>query len=1079
MSGSSDYSVVVRLTTIGSSDLAASMKSAQTSTQAVATELDKADISTKRLSTTIRGVTEDGNKYSVTMKQLADSHKAYVSVADQLTGSLLKMGAALFGLNAMKGLVTDIYSAVKAHEDETITLAATMAATNGWANSMVFATGVLEKLKETGALVGETTAQMVGTFTMLKRTFGGTSDDAVTLTEKLALLARQSGTTAEDLATRLGVISVTGKIMPGRKDPTSLALMGVGVDPQVLMTMNAAGQALDYLNAKLSEDPELVAQLKNNWSYLGAELSKVTETSMETVGQGLAPLKKAVKDFTAALDSAEAQAAFDTIGRQLGTLNGQLISLLPNAEAGTSFFASFSTNILKGFNVFLADLIFIWKGLSAAVSGIFDVILNPDKYFAAGGKDRLKAGLDGVVKLYQENQAKIAAIYAAGPGSLAPGSAGFVGPPAPEKPTKPAPGMGTDLSKIAEDNFKAANAVADAWDKAYLETLTGIDKQVAAVDMATQKEIDDFLKPGVTWAQMVDFTVAKTAEGEARKTALIAAEEEKRQKKLAVDAAWYTGEMSKLDDQLAALSDDYYTKQFALIEKKTGAELRAIEERKAHGDLDPNQYANAIAALSTLDAAEQAHLARERDSIVGFRNTMEENAKLLVMTTNSVAGGLQAGWNTVMAGLKTTTESVRDYVVGAWDDIATAFNSSLVAGISGNLNSLKDVFKTFISSLQKTFSTFITDTILPKIKDAFGLANGVGTTGVALPMGTSYSQVAGGQPTTTTGRPPSNTALYASAGLMALGAIGQASGDNTFLGQDANYLSLAASLVTTAGGYVALAVAVVGSLIVAFTAAKADIQETFSGSAMADAVKKGQAVGVSGTPLGDATKAAVDLENSTIAFFAGMFQKADQNFSRDILKTFKDKMIDYLKTINPNAGAGGQADFNADVAKIFNDIIPKVLMHLYFGQTTNLADPGGIGGFQKQWNPRGTTESMVDPNSPLVKFLTNLGLTIRDVGVIASQIDLLTPEEFQKYFSGIVGAIIDFKNNIKNLSQSWAEIQVAISAAEHPDVVAQFATAGAAIVQTAKDLSLYSGQTWADKAKELNTTADQYYYGEQ
>ncbi|GEM_PF-2195027 len=1076
----SQYDVKVVLSTVGQGELSSGLKGVSGAAQAMATQLGQADDATRKMSVTFRATDEAGNKLSATVRQLADSHAKYTPLVDQLSGAMVKLAGAYLGLSVVKDIVGDMFSATKAHEDMVTTMAATMTATNGWSNSIEIVTGQLAKLKETAALVNGTETQMTDTFNLLKRTFGGTSDQAVDLTGKLALLARQYNTTVDTLATRLAMAGNTGNLMP--RGVAGIALMSTGIDAKQLQVMKDANQAMEYLNATIADNPGLVERLMNGWSYLTAEFKKNKEEALETIGKGLDPLKQALRGLNDSLSGQEAQNAFDTMGANLRILNEQLISLVPSAQTNVSAFTSFSTNLLKGFNVFLADIILIGKELLLGVGFVWDVLLNPDKYFLGDGKARLQKQLDGVVKLYEDNQAKSVKINFGLSANILDTDAKAT--PGLEKKTPPPPGRLTDLSKLAEEQFKAANAVADAWDKAYLETLTGLDKQVAAVDLATQKEIDDFLKPGVTWAQMVDFTVAKTAEGEAKKTALIAAEEEKRQKKLAVDAAWYTGEMSKLTDQLDAISDDYYVKQAAALQKKTDAELKAINERKAHGDLDPAQYANAIAGLATLDAAEQAHLARERDSIIGFRKTMEDAAAVLVMTTNSVAGGMQAGWNLVAAEMKSTTESVRDYVVGAWQDMSTGFTDTFVALISGNLNSLKDVFKSFIGSLQKTFATFVTDTIMPKIKEALGVANGVGNTGVPLPMGTSYSQVGGGAPTTTAGQPKSNAALWTGAGLMALGAISAASASNTLMGSGLAQTGIQIGMAITAAFpplfWVGIIVAAVGVIASALTPSPADLHAMYSGGSMTTALKGGKAYGTAGSDTNKATTAALDLANSTTDFFATMFKGADPAIRSSILADLNKKILAYFASLGDfGAHAGGAADFQGDITKLFTEILPKEIMHAMFGQSTNtLADPGGITGTGLapggKWGSSNSF-SGVDASSPLVQYLTDLGFTIGKVNEIAGQIDVMASADFQKYFSGIVGAVIDFKNNIKNLSQSWSEIQAAIGAAENPDVVAQFATAGLNIVQMSKDLSLYSGQAQVDKAKELNTAADSYY----
>src|SRR5664280_3488875 len=203
MSDGSQYDVQVRLSTVGQDQLSGTLKNVAGAAQDMAAQLGNADAASRKVSVTFRGTDEAGAKLSATVRQLKADTQGYVPIVDQLTGSMVKLAGAYLGLSVVKDVVGDLFDASKAHEDMVTTMAATMTATNSWSDSISIASTQLVKLKETAALVNTSEADMVQTFTLLKRTFGATSDDAVTLTEKLALLARQSGTTVDQLARHL------------------------------------------------------------------------------------------------------------------------------------------------------------------------------------------------------------------------------------------------------------------------------------------------------------------------------------------------------------------------------------------------------------------------------------------------------------------------------------------------------------------------------------------------------------------------------------------------------------------------------------------------------------------------------------------------------------------------------------------------------------------------------------------------------------------------------------------------------------------------------------------------------------
>jgi uncharacterized coiled-coil protein SlyX len=1015
MSGGSNFDVVVRLSTVGNEQLSSNLANVRGVAQSMADTLNNADAGTKRLSASFRQTDADGNKFAVTIRDLGQAHGKYVSVADQLTGSLLRMATAFEAFRIVKDLTGDLYGAVKAHEDETVTLAATMAATNGWANSMILATGVLEKLKETGALVGGTTAQMVDTFTLLKRTFGGTSDDAALLTEKLALLARQYGTTADLLATRLAGASITGRMVT--RGAAGIALTSTGIDPQELMTMKAAGQAMDYLNAKIAEDPELVAQLKNNWSYLTAEFAKNKETALEMVGQGLEPLKGSLHELNDTLSSSESQASFDKLGQNLAVLTGQLGSLF--APGGMQESEHWYTEFLDKAIAFFSTLILIWKvgidSVGNAAAGLWDVITNPMKYFGAGGGDAMKAELtrvlDEQLSIFKTAAEKAKTIWATAGGAqnedLASGKYIGLGDPV-EKPTAAAPGRPVDLSKLAEEQIKAANAVQDAWDKAYIATLTGLDKQLAEVDFATQHEIDAFAKTGSSWNQMVDFTVARTAEGEAKKQALILAGTEKQ---LEEAQKYYTA--------LAGLGKKSSDDAIQQIEEQLSASIAQADKQYEAGKV---AAAKAFTDKETLNAAlvalDQAHAVKIGNLLVDAaqkevlliderrgdwesyyqdlmnmadaagdhtyataHSILEKTATLAYANADTMAKGYEAGFLKIRASVRSFGQDVADTMTTLWADLGTAFDTGFYDVLSGKLSSIGDVLKSLWDSILKDFSKMLSQMLERWLITGDAMGNGQGKGGIlggllGAGAGLAGAGVANGATSTqygdwSSGAPPAggggigagaSAVAYAAAAVGVYMGIAEAMkttkanisyqnvdlGQQNFggdsFGQKVTPWISAAVAAGIANIWVGVAIAVVGIVVSLFNGP----QEGHVNVAIADAFSSSgatQAVSQFVTQVFDATTNYVGKLALKAAGPEGV---------AGYVAAYQKAFADAYQNAKFDIHAGSAADLQKDVQQFFEQVLPKMALQAGFGQVgfgpaANSSAVGGVAGLD--WNP--------------------------------------------------------------------------------------------------------------------------------
>jgi hypothetical protein len=1087
----------------------------------------------------VKGLLGDLNK-------LGESTSAEATIG-KLGASLAKLAAGVVGFEAIKGLITDIYNTTKAHEDLTLTIAATMASTNGWSASMGIATGVLKKLQETAVLVNSSEGQMVDTFAMLKRNFGGTEEQAVSLTQKLALLARQAGTTADALAERLVMAANSGTLM-GR-GPAGIALKPL-IDPAELQTMQQAGQAMEYLNAKIAGNPELVAELKNTWSYLTAEWANSKEEAKALIGEGFEPLKGALRDMIANLNSAETKASISNFSAQIRGLTQDLFDLASAGKASDFKIPPFTdtvlTPILKGARVALAELVLLATEINVVVQYTWDVITNPIKYAldGPGSVARLKQMLADTVKAYKDNAAQIAAIQA--PAEMAASHG-------PGKPTPAALGGDTSAADLAaqardaiqkvnaeivkgqgeiqilretgiakiEDTIKAASAneieqnkikyaelikahvsandaqalldqlnanthtketlaladadkkywdevhkkLADAqvsiretWDKVAALTAGGMAGREALIDAGLKKELDAYIKAGNVVDDIEAKGLALAAEGIARKDAL----------HVKADAL-FLSEQTDLSDRLGEITDDYYLKEQNAIDKSINAQAKAFERQKIAGELTQAQYDALIVGLGKLSAAETAHLALEQNSIIGFRKKMEEEAALLVKTTDSVAGGVAAGMATIAASVKSTTEITRDYVVGIYGALSTGLGSVLKTLETGT-GTIKDTLKGILNSLLDSFNTMVVEMVkrwlLGKDQMAAGgglesLFGGQKSTidangNVKFPVGWSSSQVDGGavvggpqQRGSTTGATVAGIAGTAAAGYGIGSVVGGASGAPGWA-TGATVGGVIGTVIFPGLGTAIGAIlgAIIGGLIGVLTVA--NTEKYIHGTDLVAQSKQ----------VGDA------IQGGLLDVFASSMLPDKAGFA----KSLNDRIKPYLEKAKLfEINAGSPEDLAADVKTLLSGVIPTELLHTLIGQQrTGGQDMAGIGGASKYGG-------MLDPTAPINKMLTDLGFTADKVQELAGQIDSMAPEEWMKMLGALVGVVAAAGTLGKELSKSYAETIAGIDAEAAKSPAGKLADRLTGVTDLLKAVSFYSGTEQITKGQEAIAAAQQFY----
>jgi hypothetical protein len=303
-----------------------------------------------------------------------------------------------------------------------------------------------------------------------------------------------------------------------------------------------------------------------------------------------------------------------------------------------------------------------------------------------------------------------------------------------------------DTSKQDAILEEMATKTKEMQEKANAYTAQGLDQKLALLDAEAVKENDTYEKMAnkaiaagasvavaqkaydAEWMASEAVIAGKKNDLYLAEIKMAKAKDDALAKSTAENDAWQVGEEEKLQDQMDAITLNYYDKQQANINKQIDSEQKILDVKKAAGKLTDEQYANDTNTLTALSDKRTALNDLEANSIIGLRKTWAEQANLIVMTSDSMDAGITAGWLAIMGTMKTTTESMRDFMAGVWNDMTTAFDTGFYDILSGKFSDLGNVLKNLWDSILKDFSKMLEQMLVKWILtgDAMGNSQGSG-----------------------------------------------------------------------------------------------------------------------------------------------------------------------------------------------------------------------------------------------------------------------------------------------------------------------------------------------------------------
>ncbi len=396
-------------------------------------------------------------------------------------------------------------------------------------------------------------------------------------------------------------------------------------------------------------------------------------------------------------------------------------------------------------------------------------------------------------------------------------------------------------------------------------------------------------------------------------------------------------------------------------------------------------------------------------TIAQLRSAYQAMAALTLNDPSSTVGqGLQAGLLQVFAQIPTAAESAANAVRDVWAGMARAFDELFFDVLTGRFDDLKDVLKGFSDSIMRSVSNYLSDllqryvaTLLDAQKAASsasggsgggdagsiaGLAGGVlGAGAVGYGVGSAVGQFGGGQ--------------YNSTGAQiggVLGAVAVNAATYAYFG-------------TSAGPWGTLIGAVIGAVVglVAGMIASSSTEKTvpFWGEKLTKD-QKNMTRGV-GADMG--------------GFIADLAKTG--GFGRDqrgaLAGGANDIMAWFFQNMRFSAHAGSPEDLDKDIARLFNEVIPRELLHQMFGNraTNDLGNPGyaGITGATRY-------DDSVAEGAPITAMLRDLGVSFEKIRDISRKIDTQDPKKFMEFLSGFVGVLAGMKDIKEKFAMSGSEL---------------------------------------------------------
>jgi hypothetical protein len=553
----------------------------------------------------------------------------------------------------------------------------------------------------------------------------------------------------------------------------------------------------------------------------------------------------------------------------------------------------------------------------------------------------------------------------------------------------------------------------------------------------------------------------------------ISAEEAAGERKIAVAARTATAQTRTLEELHAVWEAEAKAKE-ALF--NTTDLKRAAAEFEASGEWDKLV---AVVAAQGRDAGQGF-----TESFVAAFGVAAEKA---YAKADDMASGVAAGLQKIRATYKTEGKIIADTMSEVWGQIGDTFANVVSGSITNGIEGIKGAFKGLVNSLLNDWVKMIKDMAMSaaslSVGSGGGVASGFGSLirGFAGEKPERYLYAGmdeGGDPTW--GNNPNfgmQTAGYVGGSALkgygvggAIGGMSGAPGWNsgaTIGGAVASAgIALAASgaLGAAAAGAVAGSVipvlgtiigAVIGGIIGILSSPNTEMKSYQVG-------KYSQAAQVSGQAMSTFSGSMLDLYGTSASAGRDVFAQS----MSDIIKG-------YMQKLSFKIHAGSNEDLQKDFEQLTKGIIPAEILHQMFGQGRRGGkDYAGIDGGSSY------TDMVATDAGPLTKWMKEIGFSIEKINEITGQIDQRGAEAFQQYLVKLVGVVISFNNNIKNLSKTSGELFADASKSSDQNAIEAFHESAVALTEQAKELSQYSGDDQIARAQKLNDAVAARYQQE-
>lgn len=423
--------------------------------------------------------------------------------------------------------------------------------------------------------------------------------------------------------------------------------------------------------------------------------------------------------------------------------------------------------------------------------------------------------------------------------------------------------------------------------------------------------------------------------------------------------------------------------------------------------------------------------------------------------------GVATGLERIRRGIDDWSTTISNVVTSAWNAMARAFDEAFYSVLTGDLDNLKDVFKSFGESILKTLSQAFSDILQRWLLTKLGIEQNPATGG--FKFGDNGAFTAGG------GFSAGNTIVGAGVGYGVGSIVGGGGAGNQIGGSIGGAAGaalagtkLGASVLSWAGPFGVIVGAVVGAIIGAIIGGlfnkNTEKKVYFDGS---DVSSRNRNEG-----WGSILSTADTMSNS----FYRMTKEAGRT---DLMGWWKEKQKDVLDSMNVKVHAGSDEHLQADFEALVTKYVPRWTLKEMFGMRTTGKHPDlpGVTGIPEfaPWSPQS------EYDAPIPNLLKSLGFSAEKMKEIADQIDVMDPLKFMSWLEALVSLAVGFKAAAGKVGQSGADMWAEAAKRNGATALEGFTDSAANLKTLAAELSNYSGDEQIEKARELINLTNQHY----